>query len=120
MRKLFILLFVMVISLPSFAGLKEKNVLGKWSYKAETPEGTITGFLKFEKKEGKLAGEVITSDGEIVPFAKVEIRDNSILYFEIEVDYQVLKATLTFEKKKYVGTIAAEGGEMAFTGEKVE
>ncbi len=120
MKKLFVLLFVMAISLPSFAGLKEKDVLGKWTYKVETPDETLTGFLKFEKKEGKITGKVISSDGETVPFSKVEIRDNSILYFELEVDYQVLKATLTVEKKKYVGTIAAEGGEMTLTGEKVE
>lgn len=120
MRKLFVLLFVLAISLPSFAGLKEKDVLGKWTYKVETPDGTLTGFLKFEKKEGKLSGEVITSNGETVPFVKVEIRDNSILYFEIEVEYQVIKATLTVEKKKYTGTIAADGGEMTLNGEKVE
>ena len=46
MKKLFILLFVLGVSLPSLAGLKEKNVIGTWSYKVETDQESLTGTIK--------------------------------------------------------------------------
>ena len=120
MKTLLIVLFIIGISLPSFAGLQEKDVLGKWTYKVETEQGALTGFLKFENKDGQLAGQVISDDGETMKFTRVEIRDNNILYFELQPDDMVLKATLTVENNKFVGTVAAEGGEMTITGKKVE
>ncbi len=120
MKKLLIVIFVIGISLPSFAGLQEKDVVGKWTYKVETDQGILAGFLKFEIKDGKLVGQVISDDGETLQLTKVEIRDNNILYFELQPDYEVIKATLTVENNKYVGTVAAEGGAMSISGEKVE
>ena len=120
MKTLLIVLFIIGISLPSFAGLQEKDVIGKWTYKVETEQGALTGFLNFENKDGQLAGHVISDDGETLKFTRVEIRDNNILYFELQPDDMVLKATLTVENNKFVGTVAAEGGEMTITGEKVE
>ena len=120
MKKLLILLFVLGISLPSFAGLKEKDVVGKWRYKVEIDQGTLTGILKFEKNKGKLTGEVITDEGETFPFTKVEIRDNNILYFELEPEYEVMTITLTVKDKKFEGMISTSQGEIPITGEKTE
>ncbi|MEN8228636.1 MAG: hypothetical protein ABFS38_10820 [Bacteroidota bacterium] len=120
MKKLLILLFVLGISLPSFGGLNEKDVVGKWKYKVEIEQGTMTGILKFEIKEGKLTGEVITDAEETFPFTKVEIKENNILYFELAPDYEVITATLTVENKKFEGMIGTPDGEIPITGEKVE
>jgi len=120
MKKLLIVLFVLSISLQSFAGLKEKNVIGTWKYKVEIDYETLTGILKFEKKEGKLTGEVKTDNGETFLLTKVEIRENNILYFELQPEYDVLKATLTVEDNKFKGMIGNFDGEIPITGEKIE
>ena len=73
MKKLLIALFVLGIAFPSFAQLKEKDIIGKWNYKIVLDEGVLTGVIKFEKKDGKLAGEVNTDDGEIIVMSKIEI-----------------------------------------------
>ena len=120
MKKLLLVLFVMGISLQSFAGLKEKHVIGSWKYKVEMGQATLTGILKFEKKEGNLSGEVITDNGETIPLKKVEIRENNVLYFEVEVDYDVINISVTVEGNKFKGMIGNVAGEVAITGDKIE
>jgi hypothetical protein len=120
MKKLLFVLFVLGISLQSFAGIKEKDVIGTWKYKVETDEGTLTGNLVFEKKEGKLVGEVNTDDGEIISISKIEIRDNDILYFEVESGYEILEVSVTVTKNTFSGTVGSEMASMPITGEKVE
>jgi hypothetical protein len=121
MKKLIIALFVLGIALPSFAaGLKVKDVVGTWSYEIVTDMETLTGTLKFEKDGKELTGQIITSDGQTIPLSNVQIKENNVLYFEMEVDYNLLKSTMTIEGKKYTGTILADGGEVPVTGEKIE
>ena len=120
MKKLVIALFVLGMALPSFAGIKVKDVVGAWSYKIETEYETMTGKLVFEKDGDGLSGMVLTDMGETFEMTKVEIRDNNVLYFELEVDYNVMEATITIEGKKYKGTVAGEGGEMEVVGEKIK
>jgi len=120
MKKILILLVVAAISIPSFAGLKEKDVIGKWTYKLETPDEILTGTLSFEKKDGKLEGEVNTDNAENFLLSNVEIRDNNVLYFELEPDYELIKVTLTVEGKKFTGTISVGGEEVPISGEKIE
>ena len=120
MKKLLLVIFVLGISLSSFAGLKEKHVLGKWKYEAVTDQGSIFGTLTFEKKNGNLSGEVNTDDGDTFAFTKVEIRDDDVLYFELNTGYETLKATVTVAKKKFSGTVENNQGEMPFTGEKIQ
>ena len=120
MKKLLLVLFVLGISLQSFAGLKEKNVIGTWKYKVETDEGTLTGTLKFEKKEGELVGEVNTDDGEFFTFSKVELKENDVLYMELDTGYEILELSLTVKGKAFEGTVGNEGGSYLMTGEKIE
>jgi len=120
MKKLVIALFVLGIALPSFAGLKVKDVVGKWSYTVVMEYETISGTLKFEKNGKELIGEVITDEGETIPMTKVEIRDNNVLYFELEVDYSIMEVSMTIDGKKYNGTIVTNGEEVSVTGEKTE
>ena len=121
MKKLIIALFVLGIALPSFAaGLKVKDVVGTWSYEIVTDMETLTGIMKFEKDGKELTGQVITDDGQTIPFTKVEIRDNNVVYLEMEIDYTPYKSSLTIEGKKYTGTIGNDGGEVPISGAKIE
>jgi len=120
MKKLMFLLFVLGISLQSFAAPKEKDVIGSWKYKVETDQGTLTGTLVFEKKEGELIGKVNTDDGEAFTFSKVELRENDVLYCELDTGYEILEISLTLKGKTFEGTVGSEGGSFPMTGEKVE
>jgi hypothetical protein len=113
-------LFVLGIALPSFAEIKVKDVVGTWSYEVVMEYETMTGTLKFEKEGKELVGAVHTSDGQVIPMTKVEIRDNDVVYFELLVDYAVMEATMNIDGKKYTGTILADGGEVTVSGEKIE
>jgi hypothetical protein len=108
------------IALPSFAGLKVKNVVGTWSYQIEIDYETLTGTMKFEKDGKELTGEVNTHEGQTIPFTKVEIRDNNVLYCELEIDYAPYTMTITIDGKKYEGTIGTDEGEIPITGAKIE
>ena len=120
MKKLLFVLFVLGISLQSYAGIKEKDVVGTWKYKVETDEGTLTGKLIIEKKEGKLVMEINTDDGEVITVSNVQIKDNDILYFEVDTGYESLKVSVTVKGKTFEGTVGSEQVSMPITGEKVE
>jgi len=120
MKKLLIVLFVLGLSLQSFAGIKEKDVIGTWKYKVETGMETLTGKLIIDKKDGKLVGDVDTDDGAYVTMNKIEIKDNDVLYFEVDTDYETLKITVTVTKNTFEGTVSSQDGDMPITGEKVE
>jgi hypothetical protein len=119
MKRLLIALFVLGFALPTFAaGLKVKDVVGTWSYEIVTDMETLSGTLKFEKDGKELTGQVITNDGQTIPLSNVQIIENNVLHFEVEVDYTLLEANITIEGKKYTGTIGTDGGEAPVTGEK--
>jgi hypothetical protein len=120
MKKSLLLLIIVALSLPALAGLKEKNVIGNWTFSVETGTEILTGTLEFKKVEGKLVGEVTTDAGDFVEMTKVEIRDNNVLYFEVPTDYEVLKISVTVDKKSYSGTVVSQQGEMPIKGEKKE
>ena len=120
MKKLMLVLFELGISLQSFAGPKEKDVLGTWKYKVETDQGDLTGKLVFEKNDDALVGKVNTDDGEAFTFSKVELKENDILYCELDTGYEILELTLTVKGKAMEGTVGNEGGSFPITCEKVE
>ena len=77
MKKLFIFLFVLGITTPTFAQIDSKQLIGSWKYSVVTDQGDMTGVFKFVENEGKLTGDVITSDGYIIPITKIEIKEDS-------------------------------------------
>ena len=95
-------------------------MVGTWSYTIETGYETMTGTLVFEKDGKGLTGKVVTDDGQTIPMNKVEIKENNVLYFELEVDYNLLTSTMTIDGKKYTGTVSSDAGELTVTGEKME
>lgn len=120
MKKLVIALFVLGLALPSFAGIKVKDVVGTWTYTIETDYETMTGTLVFEKDGKGLTGKVVTDDGQTFPMNKVEIKENNVVYFELEVDYNVMKSHMTIDGKKYTGTVSSDGGDLTVIGEKID
>lgn len=120
MKKLMFVLLVLGISLQSFAGTKEKDVLGTWKYKVETDQGTLTGTFTIEKKDGKLAGEVNTDDGEVFDFSKVELKEDGTLYMELDTGYEILELSLTLKDKKLEGNVGNEMGSFPMSCEKAE
>ena len=120
MKKLMLVLFVLGISLQSFATPKEKDFIGTWKYKVETDEGTLTGTMTVEKKDGKLVGEVNTDDGEVFTLSKIELKDKDVLYMELDTGYDLLELSLTLKDKVLEGTVGNDGGSFPMTCEKVE
>jgi len=120
MKKLMLLGLVLLISLPSFAKLKEKDVTGKWTYKIETDQGDLVGTLQFEKKDGKLVGEVYTDDGQTFPFTRLEIRKKDVLYSELYDGNQTYKILVTLKGKAFEGTVTNDQGEFPISMEKAE
>ena len=120
MKKLMLFVFVLALSLPSFAKIKEKDVIGTWKYKVETDQGDLIGTLKFEKKEGKLVGEVYTDDGQTFPFTRLEIQENDVLYSELFDGSQTYKITVTLKNKAFEGTVTNDQGTFPITMERTE
>ena len=119
MKKLLFVLVILGMTLQGFAGIKDKDVVGTWTYKVETPDGDITGELVFEKKDGKLAGEVYSDDGAVIEITNIQIKDNDVLYFEVDTGYENLEISITIKGKTYEGTVESpQGGSMPMTGEK--
>jgi len=120
MKKLFILAFVMVLVSPLFAQLSTKQVVGSWKYSVVTDQGDMTGVFKFLEKEGKLTGDVITSDGYTIPITKIEIKAENNLYLEIQTDSDVIKVNVKVDGKNFKGTGSSYQGEAPITGVKQE
>jgi len=120
MKKLMLILFVLGMALPSFAKLKEKDVIGTWKYRVETGQGDLTGSIKIEKKDGKLVGEVHTDDGETFAFGKVEIQEKEVLYMELDTGSEVLEISLTLKDKNLEGKVGSSSGSFPMTAERIE
>jgi hypothetical protein len=120
MKKLLFALFVLAISSQVFAEITVKQVLGDWKYIVNTDQGALTGVIRLTEKEGKLAGSVISDDGNTFAVSKLEIKEGDILYFEIVPEYDVIKVSLKIDGKKFTGTVGTDQGEIPITGEKKE
>jgi hypothetical protein len=120
MKKLLILLFVLGITTPIFAQLDSKQIVGNWKYSVVTDQGDMTGVFKFVETEGKLTGNVITSDGYTIPITKIEVKAENNLYLEIQTDSDVIKVNLKVDGKNFKGTGSSYQGEAPITGVKQE
>ena len=120
MKKSMLLLFVLLISIPSFAKLKEKHVIGTWKYKVETDQGDLTGSFTIEKKDGKLIGAVNTDDGETFSFNKLEIREDNTFYMELYTGSETLEISVTVKHKVFNGILSTPEVSFPITAEKIE
>jgi hypothetical protein len=119
MNKLFILLFVVGISLSSFAGLKSKHLVGEWKYVITLYNGNQDGYFIFSQKNGKLEGVAIQSDSRI-PLSKIKInKKNETLCFELpRKDDVSIEFILNVEKNKFKGKGWINEADFDITGEK--
>lgn len=120
MKKLFIVLFCLGLTLQVFAELKPKQVLGKWKYTVQMDQGEMKGVFKFAEMEGKLTGSIETEEGYAFDFSKVEIKKENTLYFEFTPEYDPIKITLKIDGKKFKGIGSTYNGDAEIVGEKVE
>lgn len=120
MKKLFILLFVLGIASPIFAQLDSKQLTGSWKYSVVTDQGEMTGIFKFTENDGKLKGEIITTEGYNIPMSKIEIKAENNLYLEIQTDSDVIKVNVKVDGKNFKGTGSSYQGEAPITGIKQE
>ncbi len=120
MKKLILALFIIGISLSGYAGIKPKDVVGKWKYQVDTGGEYMTGLMKFTEKDGQLVGEVVSDDGYTFPFTKVEIKEENNLYLEAKTDYNHYKIDVKVDGNKFSGTGSSYEGEAPIKGEKVK
>ncbi len=118
MKKLFILLFAVCFTLPVFAQLENKQVVGTWKYKVDTGDQILTGTLTFAEKEDTLTVAVVTGEGDAFPVAKVTSKPENVLYFEIKPDNDLIKVSLKIDGNKFRGNGSNYQGEFVVTGEK--
>jgi subtilisin-like proprotein convertase family protein len=118
MKKLFILLIVLGLTSPIFAQLKSSEVAGNWKYKVITDQGDMTGTFKFVETDGKLSGNVVTTEGHTIPFTKIELKPENVLYLELKTESDLIKVSVTVDGNKYKGIASSYQGEAPITGEK--
>jgi hypothetical protein len=118
MKKMITLVFVVLLSLPLFGKLTEKQVVGKWKYTVETGESQLTGIVKLTDNDGKLSGEVITDQNDVFKLSKIELQENNVLYFELQPDYEVLKVKVTIDGNTFKGKVGTQQGDFEIKGKK--
>jgi len=122
MKKSFLVLFVLIFSLPTFAGLKSKHIVGDWKYLITLGDGyQQVGSLIFIQKECQLIGESIDEDGHSLPLSKIIInKKNKTLCFEIIRATDVpIEFMLIVETNKFKGKGWINDSNFEITGEKI-
>ncbi|HSH20573.1 MAG TPA: hypothetical protein VLA03_08970, partial [Draconibacterium sp.] len=94
MKKLFTLFFVLIFALPAFTQISSKDIVGNWKYNVVMDQDDLTGVLKFVENEGKLSGEVITSDGNRIPLTKIELKTENKVYLELKTESDLITVSV--------------------------
>ncbi len=118
MKKITTVFVAMFLVLNVFAKLEESQIIGKWKYSVSTDGGVMNGVFNFTEKDGKLAGQVETDDGYIIPFSKIELKEENTLYLELQTDSDLIKISVKVEGNTFKGTGTSYQGEAPITGEK--
>ena len=120
MKKLLVLVMVLGIALPSFAGIKIKDVIGTWIYEVVSEGQILSGKIVFEKGNPGVAGKVFTDDGEIYVLDDIEIKEDNVLSFSLKINDQGHKVSVTVLKDKFDGTVGNEEGKAPISGGKIK
>jgi hypothetical protein len=120
MKKLMPALLVLCLSLQAFAAPDETDVVGTWKYRVETDQGDLTGNIIINEKDGALVAEVHTDEGEILAFRKVELREENLLYMELDTGYELMEISLTVKENVMEGTVESAQGSFPLSCEKVQ
>lgn len=119
MKKWFLLLFVVALATVAYSQNNNSQVVGKWKYTVDTGSELWTGTFNFAEKEGKLAGELTTSEGTTIPFSKIELGKENKLNLEVKTEYDVITISVKLNGNNFSGTGASSQGEAPITGEKL-
>jgi hypothetical protein len=120
MKKLLLLIVVLGLTLPSFAGIKIKDVIGTWIYEVVSEGQILTGKLVFEKGNPGVAGKVYTDGGEVYVLEDIQIKEDNVLWFTLKIDGQEHRVSVTVQKDKFDGTVSNEERGFPITGEKIK
>lgn len=81
----------------------DAHLFGTWDYTAETPEGSATGIMEFEKASGEIRGKISFDDPEgggnkITEVMEIKWSDNSLEFkFNVDVKGMLLSVTVSGE-----------------------
>jgi len=118
MKKLvFVCMFLGFVT-QAFAQLNEKELIGTWKYNVSTDQGPLTGTLNFTKKDGKLAGKVVSSDGQSWTMNSLEIKEADTVNFEVIPQGETFRSSLNFKEDTFTGTTGPVHTQYKVTGER--
>jgi hypothetical protein len=120
MKKLLVFIMVLGLALPSFAGVKIKDVIGTWIYEVVSEDQILTGKIVFEKGNPGVAGKVFTDGGEVYVLEDIQIKEDNVLWFTLKIDGEEHKVSVTVEKEKFDGTVSNEDQKVPISGEKIK
>ncbi len=120
MKKLLLLIVVLGLTLPSFAGIKIKDVIGTWIYEVVSEGQIFSGKIVFIKGNPGVAGEVFTDEGEVYVLDDIQIKEDNVLSFSLKINDQGHTVSVTVQKDKFNGTVRNEEGEAPISGEKIK
>ncbi|MHA6280338.1 amidohydrolase family protein [Salinimicrobium sp. CAU 1759] len=95
---------------------------GTWDYKADTPDGPITGTLILQETDGVLSGTISNSlTGEESTLQDIVLTDDRLTFnFEVVIQGQKMDviAILTLSEDTFKGNLSSGGQEYTVTGTK--
>jgi len=118
MKKVVLVCLILGFSTQISAQLKEKELMGNWKYTVSTDQGPLTGILNFAEEEGKLAGKVISSEGESWTMKSLEIKEADTVNFEVTPQGEIFKSTLKFVGDTFTGMTGPTHTQYKVTGER--
>lgn len=116
MKRAIFIVAVLFFSIPIFSQVTADDLVGEWTYAVSTDQGDLTGKLYFTKSNNQLEGTVFADDGTRMKMKKLEIKEDSKIYFEVTPEYEVFKVTLKVDGKKLSGFGGLSGQDFSITG----
>ena len=119
-KNLLLYSFLGIIFLTSFE-LQPSDIKGKWYFSYESRVGTIKGIFNIKEKDGKLSGDIVASEFGIKhQFSKIEIKENDVLFLQVDNDNNKFELLINIKNKEFTGSISSIAGKTQVTGIKVE
>lgn len=118
MKKNLLLIAVICFVLPVLGQNNFNEIKGKWSYSVDAGGTYMTGVFHFFENNGTLTGEIQSAEGYVIPFSKVEQKEENVFYLEAKTEYDLYKITVKINDDKFSGTGTSYQGEAPITGER--
>lgn len=119
MKKLVFVCMFLGFATQAFAQLNEKELIGSWKYTVFTDQGSFTGELNFAKDDGKLAGKVVSSEGQSWTMDTLQLKEANTVNFEVTPQGETFKSTLKFEGDTFTGMTGPTHTQYKVSGKKL-